>query len=28
MIKVEETHYCEEFEQIKPEDWVYKNQIR
>jgi Cysteine-rich CPCC len=25
--KVEETHYCEEFEQIKSEDWAYKNQI-
>jgi Cysteine-rich CPCC len=27
-VKVEETDYCEEFIQVKAEDWVYKNQIR
>ena len=26
--KVEETHYCDEFQLIKASDWIYKNQIK
>jgi hypothetical protein len=28
IIKVAETYYCNEFIQIKPEDWAYKNQVK
>jgi hypothetical protein len=28
IIKVEETYYCDEFVIIKPEYWVYKNQLK
>jgi hypothetical protein len=28
IIRVEETHYCEEFNQYSPSDWLYKNQLK